>query len=93
MIVLSKIVPYCIAAMLGVLVVKSCDVDYKPEVKRLNREIKERDSQIKDLDRESKILIKTIKKIEDDYKINDSIIINNSDSANRELLTRYLSMP
>ncbi len=88
-----KLLSYGVAAMIGILMVKSCDVDYKPEVKRLNREIDKRDSKIKDLDKETKILIKTIKKIEDDYKINDSIIVNNSDSANRELLSKYLSMP
>lgn len=84
----------CIATiMLTFMVVKSCDVDYKPEIKRLKREIKESERKKKDLQKEAEILIKTIKKIEYDYKINDSIIINNSDSANRELLSKYLSMP
>lgn len=89
----TKLMGYIATVLVTVLIVKSCDVDYKPEVKRLNREIKKRDSKIKELDKETKILIKTIKKIEDDYKINDSIIVNNSDSANRELLSKYLSMP
>ncbi len=90
---LPDLLKYSIVFMIGVFMVKSCDVDYKPEVKRLNREIDKRDSKIKDLNKETKILINTIKKIEDDYKINDSIIVNNSDSANRELLSKYLSMP
>jgi len=93
MITLSKIVTYCIAAMLGVLIVKSCEVDYKSEIDKLKDKLANRNSRIKNLEKKTKILIKTIKKIEDDYKINDSIIINNSDSDNRELLTRYLSMP
>jgi len=84
---------YIAIVIFTILFTKSCDVDYKPEIDRLNREIDTRDKKIKDLDKESKILIKAIKKIEDDYKINDSIIINNSDSANRELLSKYLSMP